>query len=372
MSVSLLSSSSLAAAAANLENQNPEKLEAFAFTEALKAAKEEKTLADKKVKYQAIFEQVRDLKSVNNYAIALEQYAGEILYNQTIDGNDAKGFALSARLMEFTLLVQLKALGLIDKNFLISEDSPIFQERNLEALVASLEKEESLDAFLKPTAFNLESAENNALAKTLIRLSFSYQNSLKHNVDKELQERIQALTESQLGDNIVDRVEYLYNRLQFMLVLRNPSASLSDKIQAYQVVLNTLQNLDDADRFRLGKEAQVLNIQAITYIRGGGTLAQAKPLSRQAVQRRESLYNTAASNSDKAEQSYFLANALSVLLHCIKEMGPTEEEKVEVKRYLDILKNHLAEMDANGDNNTYRPAYVSGITKAEAILTSDL
>ena len=352
--------------------------EAFDLTQALNAVKEVKNQSEKKVRYLSIFEAVKAQGDIKGIHLVLEQYAAELLYNQTVDGDKIKGFVLSARLMEFSLLVQLKALGLVDQGLILSSLSSISEERNLETLLSRLESVTGLDAFFKPLNFDLEVLKKRAeeqgfkgaLKKTLIRLSFSYQNSPKHTADKELQEKVQELTEAVLGEDIKDKVEYVYNRLQFMLVLREPQATLDKKIEAYQIVFDLLKKLPEDDRFRLGKEAQILNFQALNYLRGGGEAAQAKPLSLMAVQKRESLYNSATSPSDKREQSYFFANALTGLLYSIQQLGPSEEEKTEVRRYKEVLETHLKDMGERGDNNTYKTAYENGITTAEKILSS--
>lgn len=209
----------------------------------LKEAKETSSIEGKQAIYQKIFEMISPSQNVETYSLFLEQFVAETLYNQEIDGDDDAGFILSARIMEFSLMEQLKALGLIDQQH--SPEISTLETKSLAEFVSRFKSVDPLDRFFLSCSFEnqvmISAAQDKGfmevLAKTLVRLSFSYQNCPGHNRDLELQELMQQWTEKALENDPVAQIEFQYNRVLFMLNLRNTTVSLTDKINAYQKVL---------------------------------------------------------------------------------------------------------------------------------------
>lgn len=346
------------------------------FSKLMHQAKETDNFDEKGKIYGQAFEALSLSEDVHSEALVLEQFVSELVYNQTIEGDHNRGFAQSARLMEFCLLQQLKALEMWDAKGILTTDDPLFKEKDLKAFVHRLEERGALDAFFMGASFNKESLAHKAhnlgmtrtLATTLIRLSYSYQNSSNHNKNSELQKTVQELTESVLGEDPKMAVDYQYNRAMYMLTLNHPEATLDDKMKVFAKVSEALAKLDSNDRFRQGKEAQIDNLLALTCIRANQKLSHAKMLSEKAVRARKALYNSATENSDKQTQAYLLANALTGLLHLMKTLGIEDEDKVKVQKYKALLESHVAQLDALGDQNTYREAYDNAITVCNKLL----
>jgi hypothetical protein len=339
-------------------------------------AKETGDFEAKRKLYHEAFKAVSLSKESVSFSPLLEQFVGELLYNQSIEGDDNKGFAQSARLMEFCLLQHLKELGLWDNQAILMHDDPLFKEKDLEKFTLHLQGNTGLDAFFLHTPINTESLAQKAhsqgmtkaVATTLIRLSYSYQNSESHKKNVELQKAVQELTESLLSDDPKRAVDYQYNRAMYMLQLNHPEATFEDKMKVFAKVSEALAKLDPVDRFRKGKEAQIDNFQALTCIRASQNLSQAKTMSEKAVRAREELYKSATENSDRETQAYLLANALTALLHLMKTLGIQEEDKVALKGYKELLEAHVAHLDLIGDRNTYREAYDKAIVVCNELI----
>lgn len=316
----------------------------------------------------------------------LETYSAQILYNQTINNDDEEGFHRAAKLMEFSLLLQLKKLNLIDQNHILLPTDPCYKEKNIEDLIQNLTYGGLFDTFFEDLNINpqvlAKAAKDNGfqkdLSKALIRLSYCYQNMSKEHKNAPLQFKLQNFTEQVIGyysESIEQKhmfIDYLYNRCSYLAGLRYPGEEVK-KIESYdQVLLLLAECYSPDDRAYLGKKSQILNMTALIAIKGElTTLIDAERRFREALNIRSELIASATDAADLSTQKYFRANILTGVIHCLAERPVIDEAtKKELIAHRQTLLDHMLEMISLNNNNSYSGSWLQAIEKATKAINS--
>lgn len=370
----------------------------------MELASKQPNVATKREDYNAIFKTLCNNVQTPQLFKLFEAYATSTCYNQVIDNDSEEGFRRSAKLMLFSLNLQLKLKEIPSWTKFDSIDDLISSDN-----LVSVKDLLTLDKDVLHQAAHADGITD-IVAETLTRLAFSYQNIAAYKCPSEdniiLHKKLNELTEPLLQI----KSEFAYNRRPFIVRLEKPG----DKdalIKAYQELVPLFkEELSDFEYQR--KFAQVHNICALTLagdvlrsINGGVMLAFVKNIKNSNTQNPlpqeffslteedqvetlikikivlEFLQNIKNTNiqvildqalnhfieADKihvellmqatpekfSSQKFLTANAKSSLVVSLLIENRLEEAEEHVK----YLKDYLRRLDMDSDYNSYAPGY---------------
>lgn len=341
----------------------PAVYETFAIKEQLQKAAQCSSVPDRKAAYEEAFKLLVAAsrkgplsKEIQEQLVTLlENYAHRCCYAQ---GPGDEGFRKSARLMEFSLELQLKYSGnLANPKELEKYDS-------LEAISLSGRNLSQVEQLLQSDPEQISRfSSGTGLAATLIRLCFSYQNMNETRGNLNLQEKLQAITLACIGNETDEqftlREDFLYNRCLYLAVLKDPNDHQS-QIHAYDGVLELTNIAYRTDIYRLqSRIAQIKNMQGLTTMRlkKEEGIAQALPLFEEAFRLRSALLDQFPEALDNADQKFLLNNIRTSLV----QIYVLNDEKEKALEHKNALQSYLKELDAAGDEKTYRGSYLNAI-----------
>ncbi len=339
---------------------------------AIAKAKQTPDLAEKRTHYDEAFAVFRKTAQGDGtlppelevpFFTFLEAYAKETCYAQQ-GKTPEEGFEKSARLMELSLLLQLKSLNMIDFSFNWAKCD------NLEALINEagddlLETVRQLQIssdVLLPRAQNKGMRES--LAATLKRMTFSHQNIPSLNKDNlPFHKRYNDLTEK-LFEKPIDLAEYRYNRCAFLINLGPETDKYDKKIQAYDSVLEMFRTecaSGDADLKRIlqGKMSQINNMKGIL----NKDRPEAEGYFREAFAMRQALLEDA---TDTANDEFLLSNIRTGLIHCLCQKPLQLDRLNEAKGHAQALFAYVQKNQSNHNVHAYVESYKTAMLKTNA------
>lgn len=302
----------------------------------------------------------------------LEAYTHHMIYN--------KGdYTLSAAVSGFSVLHQLNEIGAANETtdwtqFSTLEDLVKFAQARESQIFSQIEqlKTASTEVLADLSeAFNISSP----LAKTLTRLSFSYQNtpqflnSAKVPLHRYLTELTEAVIQKKEPEqSIKDLYTFRYNRIAFnvnLCVFEGSLAASERKniaLQGYEAFEKEFKEkfTDETDFYRWGLLSQIANMKNIM---SDGRIAK-NPESdpRRAFVIREALFKV--EDDKKLENESLLSNIRTVIIGTILDKPLTKESYQEAKMHADALSVYLAKLTANGmPGFFYKESYQSAVQK---------
>lgn len=379
-------------------------------------ASKEPEISKKRMLYNTAFIVLREHAKIGRmtpelqkefYAL-LEAYAGATCYNQAspIKNNKGEsidreeGFRKSARLMEFSFLAQLQALGLADSSF------DWMNAENMEDLIANIgiDKDQG-KLFAAVSSLNVDRTvlANRAhdegladvLAKTLMRMTYSHQNIKAIRLEPKLiefQRYSSEITEAVIGTATVENskllYDYQYNRIgvkfeEIKATQPQLVASSEEEFRAkmYDDIKEKLASVcEKNDPFLIGKLSQISNMQGLILIKDRQPNAEEIEMAKgyfqeafekrtellDAAQKEEEYLRTGVKTTAHRNHEYFLCNVRTGQVECIINTVPLDKESLLKHRA--ALQAFLDELAILGDYNDYGPCYVDAIRKIDAAL----
>lgn len=340
-------------------------------------------VSEKRAYLDAIYQILRKQPSIEPKQLSrlFEEYAAQTCYAQANWKNqdDEEGFRKSARLMELSFQMQLTAMNLG------SFDYDWRAYSSLEDLIASLgiEKNQNGLFFDKIEGLIIDSDVlvqqsgdlRETLAKTLVRLSYSYQNISTSNTSTHhtLHQKLDTWTEKVIGSETQEQkemfAEYRYNRCAFLA--RIAKLPIADQLASYQSVQELIRNsLPDTSSKRYSLLAQIFNMQSILTInliettpsveKRNELYAVSQKLAEMAIDLRQSLSTIEPANKNN---HYLLANARTVVIKALLSIQPLTQENVsKALGHSEALKIYYP----SNPSHPYAPGWVGSIRAVEA------
>lgn len=352
-------------------------------------ANKELNLVTKREHYNTIFKMLQKGVQGGNLKPAeylpqlfklFEAYATSTCYNQTFNGDRAEGFRKSAKLMEFSLCLQLKHLDLIPQDIM---DWRLFD--SLDELIHNL-RTENQDQGIYFSTFNSLNLDKDVLHQeaykkeiipivrdTLVRLAFSYQNiatlNCPHVNNIALHKKIDALAEKLLEI----KSEYAYNRRPFIVGLEKPD-DVNAKINSYQELLPLFKN-ELPEFYYKRKLGQMYNMFGITlagnFLNNISNFCTLKftqsikinlKVQEMLVQARNHFIDAniihtellkEASSEEIPIQKFLLANVKGSLVLSLLLADNLDK----AKEHVEFLRSYLKELALNKNDQTYQDGY---------------
>lgn len=367
------------------------------FLKAVEAGKATLNLEEKRISYNAAFKVLKeqaqrgplDLEMQNSLFELFELYAAQTCYNQASPILDAKGDSIDdeegmrkcARLMELSLVLQLKMLGLVSENYDWSKYD------DLEQLIESLGSKPDEKGYFFPFMENIQIDPQTLLAaayknlrtglrQTLRHLAYSYFNteSLYTKTYLALHEKLRGWTVALIGKESVEEIrvlaDYRYDtnprfvHLTLPPETTPPQACLA-KNNCYIEVIDLLTIAYEVDHpTRVGKQSQIFNMMGINLLNNKFPVTEALPHFQQAFDLREKLYKAETDPAARSHQGYLLSNIRTGLIHCLVNMTASVESDIAIYRHVEGLKAYLAENREHKNYQSYQGTYSGAITKA--------
>ncbi|KAF3363402.1 hypothetical protein PHSC3_000011 [Chlamydiales bacterium STE3] len=358
-------------------------------------AQEEENLVGKKELYETAFKELKEVLGSNKIETIRElvglitDYTSETLYNQ-VAPVDTSGFERSARILEFSLLLQLSMMGLV-------KEPEGWQEIN--SLAEFIEYSQRNDFNNQFGNLNIDSkvlvekasdyGMVRELGDTLRFLTFSHQNLPEVRISKELQFLLDLdwnkHTEEVLksAGDMEKLIDYKYNRLGFIHGIYAQIGDLS-KAQEIRQLSESYQTLADEiassfqenDSFLLAKRSQIANMRGLLVLQNVGIF----PKNFEALKKAEYFFNEAfnyrsALMQQEAEKKnahqYFLSNVRTGLITCLMDRDSLTDERLsKVCEHRDALKTHIEELGDRQDCNSYVVYYQRAVDDATKLIES--
>jgi hypothetical protein len=298
--------------------------------------------------------------------LLFEAYASNIFYNKLIGMDPEEGFRRSAHLMEASLLAQLEG-NVSWANSSMDYISTLNNSRQVEEL------NNDPDAMVQ---YAEAAGLRTVMAKTLIRLCYSYQNMSGTKENLALQKKLNAMTEKMIGETTIKQKQQLadfrYNRCLFLVKLED-STNKQAMLAAYDTVLTLLQSCYfDTNPIYQGKIAQIENMRGLMALRleVENKYEVALGCFRRALVNRSTLLANETNPTKIGEHKFLRANILTGVVDCMVNMPVTEEGIQDLERHKQFLVDYLNECSAAHNVNTYLTSHVAAIAEIDAILAS--
>ncbi len=346
--------------------------------ELLKASQNEDRSV-KKEHYEKVFQVFKSLavngqlppELASKFYLFLETFGDKVCYAQMGPKGKDEGFCKSARLMEFSFLLQMKQ----KVNFNWS------QVESLDLLIDQIEREneqEVVEDYLMTinSAVLVESVTDKpTLLITLKHLAYSYQNVEALNKDKyplhlKLNTLVEQLIDRETSKGRLEFAEFKYNRCGFLIGLEkhSPEETIRKKIEAYDEVLALFESecvLDPSQNRALkAKISQINNMKGIILVPVNPALSEDS--FRLAFRLRNELFQEGIDPQDE----YFLSNIRTGIIHCLSLPPLTQERVLEANQHAQALGAYVQKLQASNNQHLYQTSYANAIVKAATALKS--
>lgn len=286
----------------------------------------------------------------------LEMYASRVCYGRETQGDDEVGFRESARLLEMSFCLQLKALGLGTVGYDWSSHS------SLEQLVQSLEVQKGQRGRLFDTVYecNLDPevlvrkasdvGMREVMTKTLIRMTFSHQNIDAVPSTYSWHKTMNDLTEAFIGQTGTKEKQeltiYRYNRCGFLVRLQYGD-NWAKQMEAYDAVEKMYRENFAEGSYELNSGlAQIDNMRGRITLRTRKDLATAQRYFQKAYSTRQSLLARGdLSPAQLFEQKQLTANVLTGLIYCSLADSGNPHSLVKAEEYAKDLRRMINEQE---------------------------